>query len=237
MSNCRATLSNVKTRETLFSIPDGTTHIGNLAFARNTNLTSVTIPDSVTSIGWRAFSGCTSLTSVTIPNSVISIGWRAFEWCTNLTSVTIPNSVTTIMWEAFRGCTCLKSITILGSETKLGFDVFDKCQSLTIRAPKGSYAEKYAKSHHINFTPATQVQSVMSEKLKGELEKLKTYINETYFNSPCDNCDNSEICCVNCSDRGESSYTKLERFVLKELDFIIRTGRTTEIVTKAIAEK
>lgn len=182
------------------------------------------IPYGVTTIGCLAFATCTGLSKVTIPPSVTMICSNAFYNCRSLESVTIPDSVNYIGEHAFRGCTCLKSITILGSETKLGFDVFDKCPSLTILAPKGSYAEKYAKAHHINFIPATQVQSVMSEELQGELEKLKTYINETYFNSPCD-------------DRGESSYTKLERFVLKELDFIIRTGRTTEIVTKAVAEK
>ena len=209
---------------TKFSIPDGTTRIGDLAFMRRTGLTSVTIPDSVTSIGNSAFLGCSSLTSITIPNSVTVIESGVFEDCTGLTSVTIPNSVMSIGVLAFSGCTNLTSVDIPNSVTSIGDWAFSCCPKLTIHTPKRSYAKKYAKSHHINFIPATQVQSVMSEELQGELEKLKAYINETYFNSPCD-------------ERGESSYTKLERFVLKELDCIIRTGRTTEIVTKAVAEK
>jgi len=49
---------------TTFTIPNGVTSIGNLAFY-NKNLTSVTIPASVTSIVNQAFFGCDKLTSVT----------------------------------------------------------------------------------------------------------------------------------------------------------------------------
>ena len=39
-------------------IKDGVTNIGNCAFLRCTNLTSITIPNSVTSIERAAFAGC-----------------------------------------------------------------------------------------------------------------------------------------------------------------------------------
>ncbi|MCU0782576.1 MAG: leucine-rich repeat protein [Verrucomicrobia bacterium] len=48
---------------------------------------SYTVPNGVTSIGDLAFSDCASLTSVTIPNSVTSIGGVAFYYCTGLTGV------------------------------------------------------------------------------------------------------------------------------------------------------
>lgn len=194
------------------------------------------IPYGVTTIGCWSFADCTGLSKVTIPPSVTMICSDAFYNCRGLESVTIPDSVNYIGEHSFRGCTCLKSITILGSETKFGNDVFDKCPSLTILAPKDSYAERYAKKYHINFIPATQVQPEMSEELQGELEKLKAYIKETCFDSLCDDCNHPGYC-VCCVNSGEISYEKLERFVLKELDFIIRTGRTSEIVTKSIAEK
>jgi hypothetical protein len=57
------------------------TSIGEEAFQRCFNLTSVTIPNSVTSIGEWAFSGCYRLTSVTIPNSITSIGNHSFYNC------------------------------------------------------------------------------------------------------------------------------------------------------------
>ena len=51
-------------------IPEGTTEIGELAFACCDSLKSVTIPESVTEIGVKAFSDCTSLESITIPESL-----------------------------------------------------------------------------------------------------------------------------------------------------------------------
>ena len=80
------------------------TSIGNNAFLRCTNLTSVTIPNSVTSIGAGAFAVCTSLEDIVIPNSVTSIGMEAFVRCTSLKSIVIPISVKTILIDVFVGC-------------------------------------------------------------------------------------------------------------------------------------
>lgn len=55
------------------------------------NNTILSIPNSVTSIGDYAFRGCSFLTSVTIPNSVTSIGNLSFYGCSSLTSITITN--------------------------------------------------------------------------------------------------------------------------------------------------
>jgi hypothetical protein len=113
-----------------YAIPNSVTYVGDLAFIRCTDLTSVTIPNSVTSIGWKAFAACTSLTTVTIPNSVTSIGVEAFYGCTSLTNITIPNSVTSIGQIAFRGCG-LTSVTIPSSVTGIGYWTFDGCTRLT----------------------------------------------------------------------------------------------------------
>jgi hypothetical protein len=68
-------------------VPSTVTFIGDFAFARCPNLTSVTIPDSITAIGDGAFSICSSLTNVTIGNNVTAIGDSAFYGCTNLTGI------------------------------------------------------------------------------------------------------------------------------------------------------
>jgi len=78
----------------------------------------------VTSIGDRAFWKCTNLTSVTIGNSVTSIGRSAFSRCSSLTSVTIPDSVTSIERGAFSRCSSLTSITFEGNVPTLGINVF-----------------------------------------------------------------------------------------------------------------
>ena len=88
------------------------TSIGNSAFSKCSNLTSVTIPDSVTSIGSFAFIGCSSLMSITIPNSVTNIGEYAFVRCSSLVSVTIPNSVTSIGSSAFSNCISLNCLIV-----------------------------------------------------------------------------------------------------------------------------
>ena len=90
--------------------------------------TTYSIPSSVTCIGDLAFSGCRCLSSVEIPSSVVSIGDRAFSDCLSLSSLAIPSGVTGI-----------------------GDDAFEDCPKLTLRVPKGSYAEEYAKENEIKY--------------------------------------------------------------------------------------
>lgn len=114
----------------IVNIPNNVTCIGEAAFGRCRNLTSVTIPDSVTSIGYYAFHSCESLPDITIPNSVTSIGEQAFEYCRRLTSVTIPDSVTDIGAYAFRGCTGLTSVTFGNGVKNIGERAFEDCTGL-----------------------------------------------------------------------------------------------------------
>lgn len=83
---------------------ESVTSIGNYAFRKCSDLTSIEIPDSVTSIGNYAFADCSDLTSIVIPDGVTNIGNTAFSGCIGLTSIEIPDSVTSIGESAFADC-------------------------------------------------------------------------------------------------------------------------------------
>ena len=119
-------------------IPEGTTEIGEWAFACCDSLKSVTIPESVTSIGDSAFIGCTSLESIVIPQGVTKIEQCAFFECDSLKNITISESVTEIGKGAFYGCTSLNSIIIPESVREIGRCALYGCTSLTtITLPTG----------------------------------------------------------------------------------------------------
>lgn len=118
VTDCDETVSIAVIPETIEGV--AVTAIGEYAFARCENLTSVTIPDSVTSIGENAFYYRDSLTSVIIPDSITTIGDSIFYNCDSLSSVTIGNGVTHIGSEMFYNCKRLKQIIIPDSVTTIG---------------------------------------------------------------------------------------------------------------------
>lgn len=163
--------------DTSFTIPNGITSIGSMAFYSCSKLTSISIPDSVSSIGMGAFYDCYELASITIPDGVTtieegtfydcyslssisipagvaSIGEGAFYDCYELSSITIPDGVTSVGECAFMYCANLASITIPDSVTSIGSFTFSECNNLIITASEGSYAHQYALEHGIPFTAA-----------------------------------------------------------------------------------
>ena len=139
------------------TIEYGVTSIGQGAFKRCTNLTSITIPDSVTEIAGSAFNGTAYYNDAShwengevlyIGNHLIeakdtisgaysvrqgtkTIADYAFYYCIKLTSITLPDSVTSIGSGAFDSCVGLTSISIPDSVTSIEREVFEGCENLT----------------------------------------------------------------------------------------------------------
>ena len=87
----------------------------------------------------------------TVPEGVREIEAEAFSDCSQLKSIVIPAGVTSIGRGAFWGCSSLSSLTIPSSVTSIGDRAFFDCSNLTLRVPKGSYAERYAKENKIKY--------------------------------------------------------------------------------------
>ena len=132
-------------------IPDSVVSIGHHAFRQCTSLKSVTIPDSVSSIERECFWSCTGIEEVKLPKNLKFIEEKAFSGCISLRSVVIPEGTEVIDDCAFWGDESLESITIPASVKRIGEMAFADCNNLTIYAPKGSNAERYAKKHRISY--------------------------------------------------------------------------------------
>lgn len=134
-----------------YTIPDGTVSAANGAFNGCDYLEHVICPDGMSGLGESVFSDCTSLKTVALSEDLkVVLGWL-FSGCVSLESLTIPEGVTEIWSGAFTGCTALKTVEIPASVTGIASDAFDGCDHLTIVAPEGSYAIKFAKQQGIKY--------------------------------------------------------------------------------------
>lgn len=114
-----------------FTIPPGTTAIGNYAFDGYANLEQVVIPEGVTNIGQGAFYE-SGLTSVATPKSVTSIGNAAFSDCNNLTEATIAAGEVGV---CFMNCSALESVTFGTGVTSIDSYAFSWSGVQTVYAP------------------------------------------------------------------------------------------------------
>ena len=169
-------------------VRDGNTTIGELAFKECHTLTSVTFegnagkiqeysfsfcenlksftfPKNIDRIDAGVFYSCTGFLDITIPSGVTSIGDTAFCGCTGLTYFDVPSGVTSIGSAAFRYCESMTGITIPASVTSIADDAFEGIKSnVTIYCKSGSYAEKYAKDHYMQYVADGQGEGGESEE-------------------------------------------------------------------------
>ena len=96
------------------------------------NVKEYIIGNGVTSIGDYAFVKCYNLTSITISNSVTGIGYKSFCYCTNLDTLSLGKNISQYGDQAFAGCSKISTIynyrerpAKLGSETFKDVDYFN----------------------------------------------------------------------------------------------------------------
>lgn len=219
---------------TVFELASGTKSISDSAFRDCSGLNSISIPESVISIGRQTFYNCTNLSSITIDkknpiydsrnncNAIIkSANNELIQGC--YTTV-IPDSVTSIGAEAFSNCTRLTDITIPDSVTSIGNFAFSGCENLTIYAPKGSYAETYAKENGFAFVAIDDTPSVTIGDIDGDgnitisdATAIQRYLAEMITLSP------DQLIAADTDGNGEvtiNDATQLQKY-LAEYDVIL----------------
>ncbi len=119
--------------------------IGEDAFSSCYSAERVIVPEGVTELENVSFRYCTGLLEIQLPSTLQRIGENAFYRCERLEEIEIPEGVTEIGNRAFRGCSQLRRATLPQSLKTIPWYTFFECHArLTIYAPKGSAAEKFA---------------------------------------------------------------------------------------------
>lgn len=146
------------------SLPVGLKTIAEKAFAV-TGLKEVQLPLGLESIGNHAFYGCRYLAEITLPNTVKSIDRYAFFVCDSLRQVILPTSLQSMSEGVFDKCPSLELIAIPMTVTNIRPDAFFsgslRSSKLTIMAPSGSSAAKYAQQTGIPFKETSVTSSVI----------------------------------------------------------------------------
>jgi hypothetical protein len=85
-----------------YSVPAGTTEIGQAAFHSAPTLTTVTLPDSITVLGNDAFIYATNLANISLPSGLTTLGQYSLYY-TKITNIVVPHTVSTWGYQPFGG--------------------------------------------------------------------------------------------------------------------------------------
>ncbi len=137
------------TRLQSITIPANVISIGEGAFSGCKKLGSVKFAGtSLRSIGESAFVGCESLGSLKLPENVEEIGYQAFYGCKKIKEITFPATMKRIAGMAFGGCSALGKVTVGAGVEEIDSTSFKDCaKNMTVLAPEGSYAIRWAESN------------------------------------------------------------------------------------------
>ena len=105
-------------------------HLGDYAFWKCTNLTSVNFPKLQT-MGRAVFFYCTNLKTVTLPVTMTSIDRNCFEHCEALTAIRWPLGVKDILNSMFVGCYSLTAFEAPYGVESIAETAFQSCSKLS----------------------------------------------------------------------------------------------------------
>ncbi len=183
----------------------GTEKIGDCAFCKASNLSSVTFPESLVTIGMDAFYN-SGLRELRLPDSLTTIGDSAFADCHNIVEVTIPDSVTTLGQYTFLGCTALTTVSIGKGATTLSnpFQYAIAISQITV-SPENPYLESlenviYSKDHTKLFYYAPAKPDT-SYHVLDQVKEISLYaiehakaLEKLYLPESLESIDNKSIC-------------------------------------------
>ena len=145
-----------------YAIPQGVLEIGTHAFENCNDLTDVSTPASVASIVGNPFDFAQLELKLAPENPDFSLidgvlfdqtGTRLLVYPCGRPGDTyeVPEGTVEIGEFAFAGCQQLSAVTIPESVTVIGSNSFWNCENLRLYVWDGSYAQRYAREHRMDF--------------------------------------------------------------------------------------
>lgn len=121
--------------------------IGSRAFYKCQNLERMELPLTLKTIEAEAFYAC-GLRELELPEGLLEIKEGAFRKCRSLEYVYLPDTLKKMGKWVFHGCSSLKVVEINHDLEEIGEWITNK--NCTIRCPKGSRMEAYARGYGMN---------------------------------------------------------------------------------------
>lgn len=163
------------------------TGIGEFAFKKCSDLTSVSLPMGINTIDNYAFYGCSGLLTLTLPGSTKTIGSSAFDGCSNLKTITLSDSLETIGSCAFWNCSNLSTLNIPKSVTSIGYLAFFSCTSIssfTVDNENTSFLSNEGSLYNSSMTVLIQARGSSLKTTATIPNQVTTIGNSAFFYYP-----------------------------------------------------
>lgn len=164
----------------IYSVPEGTTIIGESAFADtyvNNALQQIDLPASVREIMSHGFYNCPAKI-INIAEGLEIIGSYAFgsyKYASNIVEISLPKTIININKNAFNYCKNLSSITIKSPTCVIEDGAFNQCAKLTtICGCPGSPVEEFATANGYTFVPIEDTTEAATQSLDSATSSILT---------------------------------------------------------------